>query len=467
MEIPESYRLSPEDARSVLEKALARGGAFAELFLEYSLQTRLTLTEGRLRHLVEGVEAGLGVRVIAGTQVGYAYTESMDRHDLLRAAETASSIAAGPRKINVQPVSPRRATALFTVKDPPFARPLPLKIELVTRADAAARGLDGSISEVTVRYLETRRHIEIINSEGLWLTDDQDITQVAVGAVAVKNGLRCSGYHTAGGRIDFGEFTTRFTPEHIAGEAAGQAVSQLSAAEPPSGEMPVIIAAGYGGTMVHEAVGHGFEGDFIRRGTSLYTGKVGQKVASDVVTIVDDGSLPHLRGSYNIDDEGIPGQRTVLIENGVLQGYLHDRISAAALEMSPTGNGRRESYQHYPIPRMTNTFIDQGTSDPAEMLRSVKKGFFARKIGGGQVDITSGNFVFSVTEGVLIEDGRLTTPVRGASLIGNGPDIMTRVTMVGNDLEVISAGTCGKGQLVPVGDGMPTVLVSLMTVGGR
>jgi TldD protein len=385
---------------------------------------------------------------------------------MARAAETAAHIASGSRELPPQPVAPaavdrRYGESTVSVLD------LAGRIALVERADRAARAYDPRVDKVILSLSDETKQVRIANSAGVLVEDVQPLFSIRVSVIAADKGVRREGSSGGGGRVG-PEFFDEKPPEYFAREAARMAVTLLSAVEAPAGAMPVVLAPGWPGILLHEAVGHGLEGDFNRKGTSAFTGRIGQRVAAEGVTVVDDGSIPDRRGSLNVDDEGnVPG-RTVLIENGVLRGYLQDRLNSGLMRMPATGNGRRQGYGSIPIPRMTNTFMLAGQDDPEEIVRSVPRGLYARHFGGGQVDITSGKFVFSATEAYLIEGGRLGPPVFGATLIGNGPDILTKVARIGHDLKLDEGvGVCQKGgQSVPVGVGLPTILVSEITVGG-
>src|SRR5581483_4844495 len=342
------------------------------------------------------------------------------------------------------------------------------KVELLHEIDQFARALDARVKNVFVSLASEHKVILIAGSQGLVVGDIQPLTRLNVTCIAEENGNRQIGSFGGGGRVEFGFFVDRKDWQRYAREAARQAILNLSAIDAPAGTMDVVLGPGWPGILLHEAIGHGLEGDFNRKKTSAFSDRIGQRVASELCTVIDDGTIPSRRGSINIDDEGTPTQRTVLIENGILRGYLQDKLNAGLMKTAPTGNGRRESYAHIPMPRMTNTCMLAGSDAPEDILRSVKKGLYAVSFGGGQVDITSGKFVFSASEAYLIEDGKVTDPVKGATLIGNGPDVLTRVSMVGSDLKLDEGvGTCGKdGQSVPVGVGLPTIKIDGLTVGG-
>ena len=461
--------LTPSNIDRIISRALARGGEFAEIYGEYAVVNGVTLEENRIRHAQSGITQGIGIRVISGDKFGYAYSERFDMEDLLKAAATASLIAdsSSTSKFEKRDMRIANAKENSPVSIYPESVDFKRKTDLLWRANQAAFDDDRRVTQVEASLWDAIKVVVIANSEGLFVADQRTMLRFNVGTLVEENGVKQGGHHGGGGRTGF-EYFDRMTPELFAREAVRSAVVMLNAKETPAGPQEVILGNGWAGVLLHEAVGHGLEADFNRKGTSLYSNRIGQKVASELVTVVDDGTIPHLRGSINVDDEGQRGQRKMLIENGILRGYMTDLLNARLLGMNPTGSGRRESYQHYPLPRMTNTFMTAGSSQPDEIIASVKKGFYARNFGGGQVDISNGQFVFQVTEGYMIEDGKITYPVKGANLIGSGPDILQKVVMVGNDLEYdTGVGTCGKdGQSVPVGVGMPTCKISEMTVGG-
>jgi len=450
----------------LLSLALERGGDFADLYFERHRTSSILLEEGIIRTASAGLTCGLGVRVVSGERTGYAYTDDLSWPAMAKAAHTAAHIASDSRTVAPEAVSPapveRRyaAAAIGSLG-------LTDRIALVQRAERAAHAYDPRVEKVVVTLADATKQVRIANSAGVLAEDTQPLFSIRVSVIASENGVRREGSSGGGGRLGPEFFESR-PPEHFAREAARMAITLLGATAAPAGPMPVVLAPGWPGILLHEAVGHGLEGDFNRKGTSAFSGRIGERVAAPGVSVVDDGSIPDRRGSLNVDDEGnVPG-RTILIEDGILRGYLQDRLNSGLMGMRPTGNGRRQSYASIPIPRMTNTFMLAGQDDPEDIVRSVSRGLYAKHFGGGQVDITSGKFVFSATEAYLIEDGRIGPPVVGATLIGNGPDILTKVTRVGHDLKLDEGvGVCGKaGQSVPVGVGLPTILVSEITVGG-
>jgi TldD protein len=464
----EQYGLNQSDLEKYLAAALGAGGEYADLYFEYLTSTSLTVDESLVKSASQGISAGCGVRVIAGERTGYAYTDDLAPEKILHAARTAALIASGPAKEPVVDLTEKTKRNLYPLADASLDADVTSKLALVMRADKAARAFDTRIAQVRASYADEMRRILVIGSDGTFATDFQPMARLNVYCIAKRNEVSARGSAGGGGRVALDFFDHEKTPEHFAIESARQAIVQLDAREAPAGEMEVVLGPGWPGVLLHEAIGHGLEADFNRKKTSAFAGLIGKRVAGDKCTVVDDGSLPSRRGSINVDDEGASTQKTVLIENGILKGYLSDKLSARLMGIHNTGNGRRESYQHIPMPRMTNTYMLAGTDEPADIIRSVKRGLFAANFGGGQVDITSGKFVFSASEAYLIEDGQITAPVRNATLIGNGPDALTRVSMVGHDLQLDEGiGTCGKdGQSVPVGVGIPTIKVDRMTVGG-
>lgn len=461
------FGIDAASASRVLSTALARGGDYADLFFEHRETSALGMDDGRVRDADRGISLGLGVRVLRGDATGYAYTEDLSLEGMLRAARTASSIAqseGGPEAVEVKG---QRALDLYPVARPMIDVDLLGRLDLLRRADAAARAADSRIARVNVSLVDAVKSILVVTSDGRYVSDQQPMVRFNVHVVAEAEGRRQTGSSGGGGRWGMEYFDTH-DPESHGREAARIAVTMLDAREAPAGSYPVVLGAGDSGILLHEAVGHGLEADFNRKKTSNYSDRIGERVAAPGCTIIDDGTLASSRGSINIDDEGNLPQRNVLIEDGILRGYLHDRLSMTHFGIPPSGNGRRQDYRSVPLPRMTNTCLLPGSYAPEEIIASVKFGVFARSFSGGQVNISNGDFVFSVTEGYLIEDGRITAPVRDVNLIGNGPDAMTRVSMVGSDFELSDGRwTCGKdGQSVPVGVGTPTVRIDAITIGG-
>jgi TldD protein len=463
------FALTQPDLERYLSEALSAGGDYADLYFEYLTSTSISVDESLVKSASQGISAGCGVRVISGDRTGYAYTDNLSPDRIIHAARTAALIASAPAKQDVAGFKETGARNLYPVAASGADADLAAKLELVMRADKATRAFDPRIKQVRAGYADELRRILIVGSDGTLATDTQPLSRMSVFCIAKASEENSSrGTSGGGGRVGIEYFQTEKTPEYFAHEAARQAIIQLDAREAPAGEMEVVLGPGWPGILLHEAIGHGLEADFNRKKTSAFSGLLERRVASDKCTIVDNGTLPSRRGSINVDDEGSPTQNTVLIEKGILKGYLSDKLSSRLMGMPDTGNGRRESYEHIPMPRMTNTYMMAGEDDPGDIIRSVKRGLYAVNFGGGQVDITNGKFVFSASEAYMIEDGKITAPVKNATLIGNGPDVLTRVSMVGNDLKLDEGvGTCGKdGQSVPVGVGIPTIKVDSITVGG-
>jgi TldD protein len=464
----ERYGLTDQGIVRALADAVGRGADHADCFFEFRVVQTATLEDGVVKKATRTVRQGVGVRVIAGPRSGYAYSDAVSLADLQVAARTAGHIGVRSGADAPVAVTPAVAAAhaLYAVDPPPIETPVDVQVRLLGEVDRAARGVDPAITRVQAALTIEQRLVLIATPDGRFVGDVRPLLHLGVSCIAERGGVRQQGTSSGGGRLPFGDVAAR-GPE-FARTAARQALVNLDARPAPAGTMTVVLGPGWPGILLHEAVGHGLEGDFNRKGTSAFANRLGARVASELCTVVDDGTLPGRRGSLNVDDEGTPTGRTVLIERGVLRSYLQDRLNASLMRMPLTGNGRRESYAHLPIPRMTNTFMVAGQDDPADIIRSVPRGLYATAFGGGSVDITSGKFVFSASEAYLIEDGRIGAPVRGATLIGNGPDVLTRISRVGHDLALDwGTGTCGKdGQSVPVGVGLPTVRVDGLTVGG-
>jgi TldD protein len=463
----ETLGLSERLLERCLGEALSAGGDFADLYFEAVTSTSLGMDEGIVKTAAQGVSVGCGVRVLSGERTGFAYTDDLSAERLLKAARTAALIASGPQTTRVAGFQQTHTPQLYPIAGSSDAE-ISAKLELIARADRAARAFDARIVQVRAGLSDELRRILVAASDGTFASDTQPLARLNVAVIAKDEHNTARGSSGGGGRVTLDFFNGSRSPEHFATEAARTAVLQLGAVAAPAGDMEVVLGPGWPGVLLHEAVGHGLEADFNRKKTSAFAGLIGQQVASSKVTVVDNGTMPGRRGSLNVDDEGNPTQETVLIENGILRGYLSDKLSARLMGMPNTGSGRRESYQAIPMPRMTNTYMLAGEDDPGDIIRSVKRGLYAVNFGGGQVDITNGKFVFSASEAYLIEDGNVTVPVKGATLIGNGPESLKYVSMVGNDLALDEGiGTCGKnGQSVPVGVGMPTVKLDRMTVGG-
>ena len=448
---------------------LGPGIDFGDLYFQHSRRESWTVEDGIVKDGAHAIEQGVGVRAISGDKTGFAYSDDINAPALLEAAHSARAIARdGGGTQQSRPLVAGQARALYAGVDPIDSLGNEEKVEQLRKLDRLLRAADPRVQQVMVGLSGGVDTVLVARSDGILGADIRPLVRINVQVIVEHNGRRESGYAGGGGRYDYTELFGGGKPEAWAREALRQALVNLEAIDAPAGVMPVVLGCGWPGVLLHEAVGHGLEGDFNRKGTSTYAGRMGQRVASPGVTIVDDGTLAGRRGSLNIDDEGMPSQCTTLIEDGVLVGYMQDSLNARLMGMAPTGNGRRESFAHLPMPRMTNTYMRAGTHDPEEMIRSVKRGLYAVNFGGGQVDITSGKYVFSATEAYLIEDGRVTAPVKGATLIGNGPETMQRVSMIGHDLALDEGvGVCGKdGQSVPVGVGQPSLLIDQITVGG-
>jgi TldD protein len=471
--LPDLERLLPRElVAELIALARSQGAGFAEVYGEVAVSSGFSFEEDRLKTSSYSVGQGVGVRAVVGDQTGYAYADGFAPDDLREAARVAARIAREGRG------APDGAPVAFRVVDapPPFTleEPAPTaldeaaKIALVRRANDAARAHDPRIHEVGVGFGDTAKRFVVANSDGLWAADGTHLSRLTVSTLALEGDQRQSGFAAAGGCVEAGYYSRERTPEAAATEAAAQAVTLLSAREPEAGSYPVVVANGWGGVMVHECFGHSMEGDTIRKNTSIRAVQQGQQVAAKGVTIVDSALVPYSRGSFRIDDEGTPAQRTVLVEDGVLVGYLWDLLNARLTGHRPTGNGRRSSYRDVPLCRMTNTYIEGGSGTPEALIASVRRGLYAKTLGGGSVNPADGNFSFQVTEAVMIEDGRLTHPVRNATLTGNGNDAMLRIGALAGDLRIDgTTGSCGKdGQWKPVGVGQPTVLFTGITVGG-
>jgi TldD protein len=460
--------LGEQDLDRMLGELTGSAVDAADLYFQSSRLESWVLEDGIVKEGSHNIEQGAGIRVISGEKTGFAYSDELQLSALLEAAKAARAIARGGGERRVQVTGLPTAGRLYAPINPLPSLNEPDKVELLRRVDAEARRQDPRVKQVIVSLVGAQDVVLVAAIDGSMSADVRPLVRLNVHVIAEQNGRREQGSSGGGARDAFDFFLHEERALGYAREAVRQALVNLDAVEAPAGMMPVVLGPGWPGVLLHEAVGHGLEGDFNRKGTSAFSGRVGEQVASPVCTVVDDGTLPGRRGSLNVDDEGTPSQYTVLIENGVLKGYMQDKHNARLMKTVSTGNGRRESYAHLPMPRMTNTYMLAGESDPGEILSSVEKGLYAVNFGGGQVDITSGQFVFSASEAYLIENGQVTRPVKGATLIGNGPETMTRVSMVGNDLKLdAGVGVCGKeGQSVPVGVGQPTLKVEELTVGG-
>jgi TldD protein len=454
-------------ARRLLELALGHGGDYADLYFEYRAGADYVYEDEKVKSVGRGVTLGLGVRVCKGDATGYAYCEELTWEAMAEAARTAAQIARGASAAAPEAVRTVQVPSFYPVQVASIESVPETKLELLRRGDRAARAFDKRIVKVQASFAEELKEILIVTADGKLLRDRQPLLRYGVHAICEDGDRRQGGSGGGGGRFGM-EYFDAHPPEEHGREAARVAVAMIDAADAPAGQMEVVLGAGDSGILLHEAIGHGLEADFNRKETSNYSGRIGQKVASELCTVVDDGTIGHTRGAINVDDEGNPGQKNVLIEGGVLRAYMQDRLSAKHYGLRATGNGRRQSFRHNPLPRMTNTLMLAGPHDPEEILRSVKRGVYAKRFSGGQVNISNGDFVFSLTEGYLIEDGKITRPLKGVNLIGNGPDVLTKVTMLGTDFQVSDGiWTCGKdGQSVPVGVGTPTTKIAAITVGG-
>ncbi len=463
----EPFGLTPRKLEGIFGQLFGHSVDFADLYFQYSRSEGWSLEEGIVKSGSFNIEQGVGVRAISGDKTAFAYSDDISLPALKSAAGTVRAIAAAGAGGLMPMLAHGSVPALYRADDPIASLADTAKVTLLERLEGFARGADSRVSEVMAQVAGTWDVVLVARSDGRLAADVRPLVRVSLMVVMQDGGRREQGSSGGGGRFDYTYFTDEVLRDYAA-KAVHQASVNLAARPAPAGTMTVVLGNGWPGILLHEAIGHGLEGDFNRKGSSVFSGRIGQKVAAKGVTVVDDGTMPERRGSLSVDDEGNPTQRTVLIEDGILVGYLQDALNARLMGMAPTGNGRRESFAHLPLPRMTNTYMLNGDKDPREIIASVKKGLYAANFGGGQVDITSGKFVFSAAEAYLIENGRITTPVKGATLIGNGPDVLTRVSMVGNDLELDpGVGTCGKeGQSVPVGVGLPTLRIDGLTVGG-
>jgi len=460
--------LAEHDLERVLHDLMSYHVESADLYFQTSRHESWALEDGIVKSGSHSIERGVGVRAVSGEKTGFAYSDEIVLPALTQAAGAARAIARAGQEGRVQAWARGGTQALYKPIDPIDTLNSADKIALLHTIDAEARRIDPRVKQVMVSMAAVHDVVLVAASDGTFAADVRPLVRLNVSVVAEDNGRREQGSSGGGGRVGYEMFVDQERGLDYAREAVRQALVNLDARAAPAGTMTVVLGPGWPGVLLHEAVGHGLEGDFNRKGSSAFSGRVGERVASTLCTVVDDGTLASRRGSLNIDDEGTPSQCTTLIEKGVLKGYLQDKLNARLMGAAPTGNGRRESFAHLPMPRMTNTYMLPGDSDPNEIIASVEKGLYAVNFGGGQVDITSGKFVFSASEAYMIENGKITHPVKGATLVGNGPDVLTRVSMVGNDLKLdAGVGTCGKeGQSVPVGVGQPTLRIDGLTVGG-
>ncbi|MEC9005387.1 MAG: metalloprotease TldD [Nitrospirota bacterium] len=464
------FSLHEGEIQHALGRVKVQDVDYADIYIESTIAESVSMEEGIVKRAVKSISQGAGVRATVGEKTGFAYSDELSKRDLEMAADAARYIANSPQGDSPVPVThrPQLSQNLYPIDRPNPEIATQERVGLLNMIDAEARKYDPRISKVMASFNSEQKVIMVATTEGLLVGDIQPLSRLQVTCIADDGTNRQVGSYGGGGRIGFSFYHEEDRALEYAREAARQAILNLGAVDAPAGNMPVVLSGGWPGILLHEAIGHGLEADFNRRKTSAFSNLIGQRVASDVCTIVDDGTLPSRRGSLNIDDEGTPTTRTVLIESGILRGYITDRLNARLMGIPLTGNGRREDFRSIVLPRMTNTFMLAGQSDPEEIIRSVKQGLYAVSFGGGQVDITNGKFVFSASEAYLIEDGKVTKPVKGATLIGSGPDILKQVSMVGHDMKLDSGiGTCGKeGQSVPVGVGLPTIRIDEITVGG-
>jgi TldD protein len=459
----------------ILKEALREGGEFADLFFEQTHSAAIICEEGRIEKVISGLDIGVGLRILFGRKTFYGFTTEISKDSLFGLARRISRAAkegGEERRSHVsQPnrsalSSPPVSTSLHPIQKPPESLSMEERVSVAKRANEVARSLDVHVQQVKVLYRDVNQKLSISNSEGLLIDGERIGTIFSVQVVSAKGDIIQTGYEPAGGTMGF-ELFDLHPPEEVAEVATKRSLLMLSARKAPMGRMPVVLSSEAGGTMIHEAIGHGLEADLVQHGLSVYSNKIGEKVASSLITVVDDPTLPQKRGSYAFDDEGVASRKTILVEEGILRGYLYDRLTALEDGIESSGNGRRESYQHKPIPRMSNTMILSGKMGPEEIVHSVEKGLYVKKMGGGQVNTVNGDFIFEVSEGYLIEKGSVGEPVRGATLIGNGPKVLQDIDMIGNDLG-FGIGTCGKdGQGVPVADAQPTLRIPELVVGGQ
>ena len=468
MDFENKFSLSKNDLHKILQLALSQGGDFSEIFLEHKTYSSINMEENIIKETSESVSLGLGIRVISGEKTGYGYTNDLSLKKIKKAALTAASISSLPSRSKEFALKQEKiGHNFYPVINSASSEPLEKKISLVRNTYKAAQNFDRNIIKVKVSFQDQLQHVTLANSEGKIVSDTRPMVKLLCLVIAEKGAKRESGFSGGGGRVGMEYFREKLTPQQIGIDAAQEALNLLEAVAAPAGEMPVVLAPGHSGVLIHEAVGHLLEADFIRKKTSIFWDKIGKKIGNEQITIFDDPTIPYFRGSYNIDDEGTIPQKTLLIEKGIVSNFLQDMLSSRIMNKPLTGHGRRQDYTCIPVPRMANTYINSGEYDPEEIIRSVKKGFYAEKYQGGQVE-DSGKFTFSVSAGTLIENGKLTAPVKQATLIGTNIDILKDIEKVGSDLKFgLQTGTCGKeGQEAPITDGCPTIKIARMTVGG-
>ena len=461
------HALDENQLQSVFGQIMAHRVDYADLYFQYSRSESWSLEEGIVKSGSFNIDQGVGVRAVSGEKTAFAYSDDISFNALQSAAQATRALARQGGDGRTAIARQGELRVLYAPQDPLASLGAPEKVALLERLERIARRIDPRVTQVMASLVGEYEVVMVARSDGMQAADVRPLVRLSLQVIVEADGRREQGSAGGGGRFDYGHFTEDVLNDY-AQKAVHQALINLEARPAPAGTMTVVLGPGWPGILLHEAVGHGLEGDFNRKGTSAFSGRVGERVAAPGVTVVDDGTIAHRRGSLNVDDEGNPTQYNVLIEDGVLRGYIQDTLNARLMGVAPTGNGRRESYAHVPMPRMTNTYMLNGDKDPAEIIASVERGLYAVNFGGGQVDITSGKFVFSASEAFMIENGKLTYPVKGATLIGNGPDALTRVSMIGNDMRLDpGVGTCGKeGQSVPVGVGQPTLRIDGLTVGG-
>ena len=460
-------RVPDELLSKIIKKSLTNGGDYADVFIEHEKPLTIQLEDDKIEKLSSGIDHGIGVRVVYGDKSAFAYSNDFSEDSLLDIAGTVGrAVKEGKEAAATFDLTRVRPSVDFKIKYNPETVEMKKKIALVENANRAAKGISSKIKQVSVIYRDSLQNVCIATSDGIIAEDERIYSLALIQVIAAEGDVLQTGYEPVGGFQGF-ELFEESPFEEIAVKAAQKALGMLRAGKAPGGRMPVVISSEAGGTMIHEAIGHGLEADLVQQGLSVYSNKIGRQIASPLVTIIDDSTLPGKRGSFRFDDEGVESQRRVLVEKGVLKGYMHSMMTAKKEGIPSTGNGRRQSYKFRPIPRMSNTFIEPGNGNPEEIVRSVEKGFFVKKMGGGQVNTVTGEFVFEVSEGYMIEKGIVGEPVRGATLIGNGPEVLNSIDMIGNDLG-FAIGTCGKdAQGVPVSDAMPTVRIPEMVVGGE
>ena len=466
--ILESAQLHEADISKIVESIHSKGIDIADLYFQVNRQESWAMEDGKIKEGAFSLDKGVGVRVVSGDKTGFAYSDDLSLSAIKEAANATQSIARHGKSTSLKIASFKQTKERYSAIDPLNSISDQDKIDLINELNDSARQIDQRIEQVNISLSSNQDMILIATANGPLLADIRPLVRLNVSVILEKNNRREQGYAGGGSRSGLDYFLDNTIGIDLAKEAIRQASIQMEAEAAPAGSMPVVLGSGWPGILLHEAVGHGLEGDFNRKGVSTFSGRVGDQVASSLCTIVDDGTIPHRRGSLAIDDEGVPGQYNVLIQDGILKGYMQDRMNANLMNVMPTGNGRRESYAHMPMPRMTNTYMLAGPHEHDEIIASVKRGIYAPNFAGGQVDITSGKFVFSASEAYMIEDGKISYPIKGAMLIGDGPDVLGKISMVGNNLELDGGiGTCGKeGQSVPVGVGQPTLKIDEITVGG-